>query len=81
MGIKKLLVQVKESFQLDKRQQNGKKESMERLLAKLRSKKETFKSMATESLGTKDLTEVKEDLAIITIQIKKGEHILKRLSV
>jgi len=81
MGIKKLLVQVKESFQLDKRQQNGKKESMQRLLAKLRSRKETFNTISKENLGKKDLGELKEDLEIITLQIKKGEHILKRLSV
>ncbi len=81
MGIKKLLVEVKETFQLNKRQQNGKKESMQRLLVKLRSKKETFSNIPKETLSAKDLAELKEDLAIITLQIKKGEHILKRLSV
>ena len=81
MDIKKLLVQVKESFQLDKRRQNGKKESMERLLAKMRSKKEIFNNIAKENLGKNDLAELKEDLAIITLQINKGEHILKRLGV
>ena len=72
MGIKKFIVQVKESFQSDKLQKKRKKESMQRLLAKLRSRKET--------LDKKDLTELKEDLAIITLQIKKGEHILEKLS-
>lgn len=80
MGIKKFIVQVKESFQLDKLQKTRKRESMERLLAKLRSKKETFNNIAKETLGKKDLAELIENLAIITLQIKKGEDILKKLS-
>ena len=80
MGIKKFIVQVKESFQLDKLQNTRKKESMQRLLTKLRSKKETFNTISKETLDKKDLAELQEDLAIITLQIKKGEHILEKLS-
>ena len=80
MGIKKFMVQVKESFQLDKLQNTRKKESMQRLLAKLKAKKETFQNISKETLDKKDLAELKEDLAIITLQIKKGEHILEKLS-
>lgn len=81
MGIKKLLLHIKESFQLDKLQNTRKRESMQRLLTKLRSKKEAFNHIAKETLDKKDLAELKEDLAIITLQIKKGEHILEKLSV
>ena len=81
MGIKKLLVQVKASFQLGRLQKTGKRESMQRLLAKLKAKQETFNTISKETLGKKDLTELKEDMAIITLQIKKGEHILDKLSV
>jgi len=80
MGIKKFMVQVKESFQLDKLQNTRKKESMQRLLAKLKAKKETFQNISKETLDKKDLAELKEDLAIIILQIKKGEHILEKLS-
>jgi len=78
MGIKKFIVRVQESFQFDKLQ---KKESTKRLLVKLRARKETFKKIDKEKMGIKDLTEIKEDLAIITLQIKKGEDLLKKLSV
>ena len=81
MGIKKLLVQVKASFQLDTRQKRGKRKSMQRLLEKLKAKQETFNHIAKETLDKKDLAELKEDLTIITLQIKKGEHILEKLSV
>ena len=81
MGIKKLLVHVKASFQPEKFQKKEKKESIQRLLAKLKAKQETFSHISKENLGKKDLAELKEDLAIITLQIKKGEHMLEKLSV
>jgi len=80
MGIKKFIIQVKKSFKLDRHQKTRKKESMERLLVKLRSKKETLGNIEKETLGNKDLVELKEDLAIITLQIKKGENVLGKLS-
>ena len=81
MMIHRFMVQIKESFQLDKLHKTSKREAMERLLVKLRSRKETFNNISKESLGKKDLEELKESLAIITLQIKKGEHILEKLSV
>ncbi len=76
---KKFILQLKESFRSNELQKTRKKESIERLLAKLRSKKETFKSIAKETLGKKDLAELKENLAIITLQIKKSEAVLGKL--
>lgn len=81
MGIKKLLVQIKASFQSGSLQERGKRESMERLLAKLRSRQKACNSISKEPLGKNDLAELKENLSIITLQIKKGEHILQGLSV
>jgi len=76
MLIKKFILQLKESFRSGKPQKTRKKESIERLLVKLRSKKETFMSIAKETLGKKDLADLKESLAIISLQIKKGEDVL-----
>lgn len=81
MGIKELLVQIKTSFQSGSLQKREKRKSIQRLLTKLSSRKETFNHMIKESLDKKDLAELKEDLAIITLQIKKGEHILQGLRV
>ena len=78
---RRINIVIKKSFQFYKLQSTRKRESMERLLAKLRSKKETFNNMTKETLGKKDLEELKEDLVIITLLIKKGEHILEKLSV
>ena len=80
MGIKKFLAQIKSLFQSARLHKAGKKESMERFLAKLKTKRETFNTISKETLGKKDLADLKEDLAIITLQIKKGEHILEKLS-
>ncbi len=79
MLIKKFILQLKESFRSDKLQEIRKKESIERLLVKLRSKKEIFKNIAKETLGKKDLAELKENLSIISLQIKKGEDVLGKL--
>ncbi len=81
MSIRKLFIHVKASFQPEKFQKIRKKESMQRLLAKLKTKQETFSHISKENLGKKDLAELKKDLVIITLQIKKGEHILEKLSV
>jgi len=67
MNIRKLFIHTKGSLQPEKFQKIQKKESLQRLLAKLKTKK--------------DLLEQKEDLAIITLLIKKGEHMLEKLSV
>ena len=80
MGIKKFSAQIKSLFQSAGLHQAGKKESIQRFLAKLKTKKETFDTISKETSGKKDLADLKEDLAIITLQIKKGEHLLEKLS-
>ena len=56
-------------------------ESYERLLEKLKSRKETLNKTPKKKLGKKELKELKEELAIISLQIKKGEKIWDELNV
>jgi len=80
MGIKKFINSVKESLGLDEFEKSGKKKSIKRLLEKLKSKKAILDKTAKKKLNKKEKEELKEELAIITLQIKKGEKILDRLS-
>ena len=80
MGIKKFISSVKESLNLDDFKKAGKKKSIKRLLGKLKSKKEMLKKTSKKKLDKKDKKELKEDLAIITLHIKKGEKILDELN-
>ena len=80
MGIKKFINSVKESLGLDKFKKAGKKKSIKRLLEKLRARKEILNKVAKKKLVKKERIELKEELAIITLQIKKGEKILDELN-
>lgn len=80
MGIEKPTIRSKASFVLSLFQKTGKKESMQHFLIKLKSRKEMIKQKAKKSINENEIADLKEDLAIITLQIKKGEHILKKLS-
>ncbi len=80
MGIKKFIESVKESLELDDFEKTGKKKSIKRLLEKLRSRKEILNKVPKKKLSKKELKELKEELAIISLQIKKGEEILDELN-
>ena len=80
MGIKKFINSVKESLGLDEFENTGKKKSIKRLLEKLRAKKETLNKVSKKKLDKKEKRELNEELAIITLQIKKGEKILNELN-
>ena len=80
MGIKKFIESVKESLGLDEFEKAGKKKSIKRLLEKLRSRKEILDKVPKKKLDKKEKKELKEELAIITLQIKKGEKILDELN-
>ena len=80
MGIKKFINSVKESLGLDEFKISGKKKSIKRLLVKLRSRKEILNKVAKKKLEKKEKKELKEELAIISLQIKKGEKILEDLN-
>ena len=78
MGIKKFIAQVQKSFQSDKHQKIA---FVKRWLVKLQCRKEAYQNTEKDSMGAKDLVELQENLAIITLQIKKAESLLKKLSV
>jgi len=79
VGIKKFINNVIESLGLDEFENTGKKKSVKRLLGKLKAKKEILENTPRKKLDKKAKKELKEELAIITVQIKKGEKILDRL--
>ena len=71
---------VMESLGLDEFEKTGKKKSIKRLLEKLKSRKEILNKVPKKKLDKKEKKELKEELAIITLQIKKGEKILDELN-
>ena len=80
MGIKKFINSVKESLGLDEFEKAGKKKSIKNLLEKLKSRKEKLNKIVKKNLDKKEKKELKEELLIITLQIKKGEKILDNLN-
>ena len=80
MGIKKFIENVKESLELDEFKNKGKKKSVKRLLEKLRSRKEILDKTPRENLDKKELKALKEEKAIISLQIKKGNKMLDKLN-
>jgi len=80
MGIKKFIESVKELLGLDEFEKTEKKKSIKRLLEKLRSRQEILNNTPKKKLDKKERKELKEELNIITLQIKKGEKILNKLN-
>ena len=80
MSVKKFIADVKEYLGLDDFKKSGKKKSIKRLLEKLKARKEILDKMPKKKLDKKEKKELKEELAIITLQIKKGEKILNELN-
>ncbi len=80
MSLKKFIESVKESLNLNECKETGKKKSIKRLLKKLRARKEILDKVPKKKLDKKEKKELKEELAIITLQIKKGEKILDELN-
>ena len=80
MNIVKFIDSVKESLGLDEFEKSGKKKSITSLLKKLNTRKEKIGKSLEKELGKKAKKELKEELDIITLQIKKGEKILDKLN-
>jgi len=80
MGIKKFIDSAKESLGLDGFEKAGKKKSIKRLLEKLKSKKEKLDKKKKKKLDKKEKKELKEELMIISLQIKKGNKMLDKLN-
>ena len=80
MGIKKFINSAIESLGLDDFEKTGKKKSIKRLLGKLREREESLNKKLKKDPGKKEAKELKEELAIIKLQIKKGEKIMEQLN-
>jgi predicted nucleic acid-binding Zn-ribbon protein len=80
VGIKKFINSAIESLGLDDFEKTGKKKSIKRLLGKLREREETLNKKLKKDPGKKEAKELNEELAIIKLQIKKGEKIMEQLN-
>jgi predicted nucleic acid-binding Zn-ribbon protein len=80
VGIKKFINSAKPSLGLDDFEKTGKKKSIKRLLGKLREREETLNKKLKKDPGKKEAKELNEELAIIKLQIKKGEKIMEQLN-
>jgi DNA-binding transcriptional regulator GbsR (MarR family) len=80
MGINKFINRVKELLELDEFEKAGKKKSVKRLLEKLRARERELNEALSKKHRKKEAKELKEELSIVTVQIKKGEKILKELN-
>jgi len=81
MGIKKFIESVKEVLGLEEFEKTGKKKSIKRLLEKLRAREEILNKVPKKKLDKKEKKELKEELTIISLQIKKGEQLLDKLNL
>ncbi len=80
MGVAKFINSVKESLGLDEFKKKGKKKSITSLLKKLNARKEKIKKALDKKAEKKVVKELKEELVIISIQIKKGNKILDKFN-
>jgi len=79
MSIKKFIKNVKHTLGLNGYAVEGKKKSLKVLLKKLKERKKSIDRSLKSSLGKKETKELKEELEIVNLQIKKGENILHEL--
>ena len=80
MSIKKFIESVIASLNLEGFEKKGKRKSVKRLLEKLEARKLILSNTGKKKLQKKEKKELKEELAIITLQIKKGNKILDDLN-
>jgi len=80
VNIKKFVENVKTFLNLDGFDKVGKKKSVKRLLEKLKAKKELLDKVPKKKLSKKEKKELKEELVIVSLHIKKGKNILDELN-
>jgi len=80
MSIKKFIESVISSLNLEGFESKGKKKSVKRLLEKLETRKVILANTKRKSLSKEEKKALKEELAIISLQIKKGNQILDELN-
>ena len=76
MGKSKFIAKMEEMFGLKKRKEASKKESIKKLLEKLKEREATIKSELKKCDNCREKAELKDSLHIIKKQIKKGEALL-----
>lgn len=79
MGFKKFIKQVKHTLGLADYKVEGKKKSLKSLLKKLNERKRNINKSLKNTLEKKELKELKEELEIVSLQIKKGKKVLHAL--
>lgn len=79
MGFKKFIKKVKHTLGLNDYAVEGKKKSLKALLKKLNERKRNINKSLKNTLGKKEKKELKEELEIVSLQIKKGKKILHKL--
>jgi sortase (surface protein transpeptidase) len=79
MGFKKFIKKVKHTLGLNDYAVEGKKKSLKDLLKKLNKRKRSINKALKNPLDKKEKKELKEELEIVSLQIKKGKKILHEL--
>jgi hypothetical protein len=78
MGIKQFLKNVESTLGLKDFEKESKKKSLKSLLKKLYIRKNSINKSLKSSVKKKKQEEFQEELAIISLQIKKGEKLLHK---
>lgn len=76
MGKSKFIGKMEEMFGMKKEKDLSKKESIEKLLQKLKKREESLKKELKQCKDCREKSELKDSLQIIKKQIKKGEALL-----
>lgn len=79
MGFEKFIKKVKHTLGLNDYVVEGKKKSLKDLLKKLNKRKRSINKALKNPLDKKEKKELKEELEIVCLQIKKGKKILHEL--
>ena len=79
MSVKKFIKSVITSLGLGDYKVEGKKKGIKDLLKKLNKRKQNLKKSLEKGSDKKQQKEMKEDLEILTLEIKKGKEILYKL--
>jgi len=79
MGLKKFIKSVQSTLGLEEFSEEGKKKALKVLLKKLNNRKKSINAALKSAKSKKEENELKEELEIVKLQIKKGKKILYRL--
>ncbi len=79
MDIKKFMKSVQSTLGLKDLKEESKKKSLKDLLKKLNKRKKSIIAQLKTPLDKKEEIELKEELEIVSLQIKKGKKILYKL--